>query len=148
MRDTLQPGLKHSERFAVTAAHTVPELAVDAAEIKAMPAVLATPYMIAMMEVACTNLIKAHADPGEGSLGIAVNVTHLAATLPGQIVTVDVEVVEVAGRRVGCKVSAHDGLDKIGEGRHDRMVVPWDRVKPTLAAKAAKLSELPAAARY
>ena len=49
-----------------------------------------------------------------------------------------VEVGEVAGRKVTFKVTAHDGIDKIGEGRHERMVVPWERVKGALAAKAAK----------
>ena len=138
MRDTLKPGLKHSESYPVTLANTVSQLAIAADELKQMPAVLATPYMIAMMEITCTNLIKQHADEGEGSLGIKVNVTHLAATLPGQIVTVEAEVIEVTGRKVAFKVTAHDGLDKIGEGRHERMVVPWERVKGALAAKAAK----------
>ncbi len=138
MRDTLKAGVTYRETFPVTPANTVPQLAVAADELAAMPAVLATPYMIAMMEIACTNLIRQHADPGEGSLGIKVDVAHLAATLPGQSVTVDVEVAEVTGRKVAFKVTAHDGIDKIGEGRHERMVVPWDRVKPSLAAKAAK----------
>ena len=138
MKPTMTPGLTYSEAFPVTPAHTVPQLAIAADELAAMPAVLATPYMIAMMEIACTNLIRQHADPGEGSLGIKVDVTHLAATLPGQIVAVDVEVAEVTGRKIAFKVTAHDGIDKIGEGRHERMVVPWARVKPGLAAKAAK----------
>lgn len=138
MKTTLSPGLTYSESFLVTPANTVPQLAIAADELAAMPAVLATPYMVAMMEIACTNLIKQHADPGEGSLGIKVDVTHLAATLAGQTVKVDVEVAEVAGRKITFKVTAHDGIDKIGEGRHERMVVPWERVKPGLAAKAAK----------
>lgn len=138
MRDTLKAGLTYSERFPVTTATTVPELAIAADELQQMPGVLATPYMIAMMEIACTHLIRQHADPGEGSLGVGVWVTHLAATLPGQTVTVDVEVAEVAGRKITFKVVAHDGIDRIGEGRHERMVVPWERVKGALAAKAAK----------
>ena len=138
MRDTLKPGLTYTEAFPVTPANTVPQLAIAADELRQMPAVLATPYMIAMMEIACTNLIRQHADPGEGSLGVGVWVTHSAATLPGQTATVNVEVAEVAGRKVTFKVTAHDGIDKIGEGRHERMVVPWERVKGALAAKAAK----------
>lgn len=138
MRDSLKPGLKYSESFPVTPATTVPELPIAAAELKNMPAVLATPSMIGMMEITCTNLIRQHADTGEGSLGIGVWVTHLAATLPGQTVTVEAEVKEVAGRKVVFQVTAHDGIDKIGEGRHERMVVPWERVKGGLAAKAVK----------
>jgi fluoroacetyl-CoA thioesterase len=138
MRDTLKSGLIHTATFPVTSGTTAPHLAIDAPELANMPAVLATPYMIAMMEITCTNLIKQHADAGEGSLGIGVWVTHSAATLPGQTVTVTAEVKEVAGRKVVFHVTAHDGVDTIGEGRHERMVVPWARVEAALAAKAAK----------
>jgi fluoroacetyl-CoA thioesterase len=143
MRDTLKAGLTYSESFPVTPATTVPELPIAAAELKEMPAVLATPSMIGMMEITCTNLIKQHTDPGEGSLGIGIWVTHLAATLPGQTVKVDVEVSEVTGRKITFQVTAHDGVDKIGEGRHERMVVPWDKVTAGLAAKARKAGVAP-----
>ena len=45
-----------------------------------------------------------------------VDVSHLAATLPGMTVTVDVECAAVVGQRVSFKVKAHDGVDLIGEG--------------------------------
>ena len=39
-------------------------------------------------------------------------------------------------RRISFKVKAHDGMDLIGEGRHDRFVVAWDKFNARVAAKA------------
>ena len=72
------------------------------------------------------------------SLGVAINVSHLAATLPGQTVTVTAECIEVKGRRLTFKVSAHDGIDLIGDGTHARAVVPWVRFRAMVNGKAAK----------
>ena len=57
-------------------------------------------------------------------------------------VTVDVECVAVAGARVSFKVKAHDGLDLIGEGRHERFIVMWDKFNARLATKVAKVAEV------
>ena len=85
-------------------------------------------------------LLAQHLDPGEGSLGVHVDVSHLAATPPGMTVTVDAECIEVVGPRVAFKVKAHDGIDLIGEGRHERFVVAWDKFNARVAAKAAKVT--------
>jgi fluoroacetyl-CoA thioesterase len=83
-----------------------------------------------------------HLDGGEGSLGTHVDISHLAATPPGMTVRVDVEVVEVQGRKIVFKVSAHDGMDLIGEGRLGRVVVAWDRFNAKVADKAKAAAEL------
>ena len=56
-----------------------------------MPKVFATGFMIVLMEWACAQLLAPHLDAGEGSVGTHVDVSHSAATLPGQTVTVDAE---------------------------------------------------------
>src|SRR5262249_40045870 len=91
---------------------------------------------IVLMEWTCTQLLAPYLDDGEGSLGVHVDVSHLAATPPGFTVTVDVEVAQVVGQRVSYRVKAHDGVDLIGEGRHDRFVVPWEKFNARVAAKA------------
>ena len=139
MKPTLIPGLTATHTFTVTAANTVPQLALDRSTFDDIPEVLATAYMIVMMEAAATKALRPHLDANEGSLGISVNVTHLAATLPGQTVTATAEITAVEGRKVTFRVSAHDGLDKIGEGTHQRAIVPWDRFKAGVAAKAVKV---------
>ena len=139
MKPTLAPGLTDTHSYVVTAANTVPHLAMDRSTFDDIPEVLATAYMAVMMEGACTKVLRPHLDANEGSLGIAINVTHIAATLPGQTVTVTAEIEKVEGRKVTFRVIAHDGIDKVGEGTHVRAVVPWDRFKAGVAAKAAKV---------
>jgi fluoroacetyl-CoA thioesterase len=136
MKPTLKPGLKHSFSYRVPENKTVPFTYPESPEIAAMPKVFATGFMIVLMEWTCVQLLNQHLDAGEGSLGTHVDVSHLAATPPGFTVTVKVECIEVAGRKVAFKVSAHDGVDTIGEGRHERVVVGWDRFNAKVAEKA------------
>ena len=65
-----------------------------------MPKVFATGFMVVLMEWTCMQLMAPHLDPGEGSLGVHVDVSHLAATPPGMTVTVDVECIAVEGQRL------------------------------------------------
>ena len=136
MKPTLEPGLKHSFSSKVPENKTVPFTYPESPEIAAMPKVFATGFMIVLMEWTCTQLLEPHLDQGEGSVGTHVDVSHSAATLPGQTVTVDVELTEVKGRKLVFKVRAHDGIDLISEGRHERVVVAWDRFNAKLAEKA------------
>jgi fluoroacetyl-CoA thioesterase len=105
-----------------------------------MPQVFATGYMVGLMEWACMQLMAPHLDPGEGSLGVHIDVNHTAATPPGFAVTVDVECTEVVGKKISFKVKAHDGVDQIGAGRHERFVVAWDRFNTNVTAKAQKVA--------
>lgn len=142
MKPTLKPGLKHRVAYKVAEEKTVPYTYPESPEIASMPKVFATGFMIVLMEWACTELIAQHLDPGEGSVGVHVDVSHLAATPPGMTVTAEAECVEVTGQRVGFNVKAHDGLDLIGEGRHERFVVVWDKFNARVAAKAAKFAQV------
>jgi fluoroacetyl-CoA thioesterase len=141
MKPTLQPGLKHSFSYVVPENKTVPYTYPESPIIAAMPKVFATGFMIVLMEWTCTQLLDQYLDAGEGSLGTHVDVSHLAATPPGMTVTVDVEVLEVRGRKVLFKVRAHDGMDLIGEGSHERVAVVWDRFNAKVAEKAKSAAE-------
>ena len=142
MKATLKPGLRHRVTYTVAERTTVPHTYPDVPVIAAMPEVFATGFMIILMERACTELLAEHLDAGEGSVGVHVDVSHLAATPPGMTVTVEAECVEVIGPRIGFKVRAHDGIDLIGEGRHERFVVAWDQFNAQVAAKAAKVAQV------
>lgn len=142
MKPTLKAGLSHRFSYIVPENKTVPYTYPEAPEIAAMPRVFATGFMIVLMEWTCAQLLAPHLDAGEGSLGVHVDVSHLAATPPGMTVTVDAEVTEVVGNRIGFKVRAHDGIDLIGEGRHERFLVAWNKFNTRLAAKANKAAEL------
>src|SRR5262245_31031817 len=99
MKPTLKPGLSHRFAFRVPEDKTVPHLFANAPEIEAMPRVFATGFMVGLMEWTCVQLLKPHLDEGEGSLGVHIDVSHLAATPPGLTVTVDAECVALDGRR-------------------------------------------------
>ena len=131
MKPILKPGLKHSFSYTVPENKTVPYTYPESPEIAAMPRVFATGYMIVLMEWTCLQLMAPHLDAGEGSVGIHV------ATPIGMTVTVDAECVAVEGRKVTFKLRAHDGVDMIGEGTHQRAVVVWDKFNARVAEKAA-----------
>jgi fluoroacetyl-CoA thioesterase len=135
MKATLKAGLKHSFSYKVPENKTVPYTFPESPIIAGMPKVFATGFMIVLMEWTCTQLMAPHLDAGEGSLGTHVDVSHLAATPPGMTVPVDAELAAVEGRKLIFKVRAHDGMDLIGEGRHERVVVAWDRFNAKVAEK-------------
>jgi fluoroacetyl-CoA thioesterase len=98
-------------------------------------AALATPAMIALMENASVSAIREYLEVGETSVGIEVNVKHLAATPVGMLVRARAEVLSVDRRRVTFRVEAWDGKERIGEGTHVRAVVDEARFKERIARK-------------
>jgi len=80
--------------------------------------------------------IKPHLDwPQEQSVGIHINVSHEAATPPGLEVTATVELVEVDGRRLVFSVEAHDGVDLISKGLHERFIINKEKFDAKVGAK-------------
>jgi fluoroacetyl-CoA thioesterase len=136
MKDTLHAGAKTQFSYRVPATKTVPNLFPEAREFQLMPTVFATGFMVGLMEWTCLHVIAPHLDDGEGSLGVHINVSHVAATVPGQTVTVEAECTKVAGRRLHFHVKAHDGIDLIGEGEHHRVVVDWIKFEQRVNEKA------------
>lgn len=138
MKPTLQPGAKTEFAFKIPANKTVPHLYPEAHEFQQMPTVFATGFMVGLMEWTCLKVLEPHMEAGEGSLGIHINVSHMAATVPGQTVTVEAECTKVEGRRVWFHVKARDEIDVIGEGDHQRMVVNTDKFVAKVNEKAKK----------
>lgn len=138
MKPTLRPGLTGTYRYTVPPTRTVPHIYPDAPDFQLMPAVFATGYLVALCEWAAVELIKPHLDwPAEQSLGTRVDIAHTAATPPGLTVEVTVRLEAVDGRKLAFSVKAHDGLDPIGEGRHERVVIDAARFDAKLAGKIA-----------
>lgn len=136
MKTTLQPGLTHQFRYTVPPGKTVPHLYSESDMFRQMPEVFATGYMVGLMEWACIDAIRPHLDwPQEQSLGTQVNFSHLAATPPGLTVTVEVRLDRIDGRRLFFSITAHDGVDKITEGTHERIIIDAERFKARLAGK-------------
>ena len=138
MKETLRAGLRHEFRYVVPDDKTVPHLYPESATFREMPRVFATGFMVGLLEWACIDAIAPHLDAGEQSVGTDVRVTHSAATPPGFTVTVRVEVTRVEGRKLAFALSAHDGVDVISEGTHERAVIDPVRFARKLAEKAAR----------
>jgi len=100
-----------------------------------LPQVFATPMMVTAMENAALNAIRDYLDPGESAVGTLVNVRHLAATPVGHRVTAEAVVTKVDERRIEFTVSAHDEIEQIGNGTHERMVVDMARIAKKLDSK-------------
>jgi fluoroacetyl-CoA thioesterase len=140
MRDSLRAGLEGNFRYRVPESKTVPYIYQEAPDFQQMPRVFATGFMVALVEWACVDLVKPHLDwPREQTLGTHVDLSHVAATLPGMTVEVHVRLERVEGRRLVFAVSARDELDLITEGRHERTVIDRERFEERLAAKGARL---------
>lgn len=112
-----------------------PEHLADRFKDAILPQVLATPVMILIMENAALNAIRPFLDSGESAVGTAVDVQHLAATPVGHEVCATAEVVNVEGKRVDFKVSASDGIEEIGSGTHQRIVINLRSFNERLAKK-------------
>jgi len=141
MSPELQPGLRFEWRYTVPPCATVPELYHDTPFCRDMPDVLATGYMVGMMELACVNGMLPYLDwPNEQSLGTMVNFRHLAPTPPGMTLTIRGEVTEVDGQRVRFRVEAWDDLERICEGTHERCVIDTERFNARVARKTAQVA--------
>lgn len=128
MKETLKPGIEFELRFRVPESKTVPALYPESPEFCEMPEVFATGFMVGFLEWACIAAVKPHLDwPREQSVGTHVNVSHIAATPPGLEVTATVRLLSVDGRRLSFEVEAHDGVDLIGRGTHERYVIDRER---------------------
>jgi fluoroacetyl-CoA thioesterase len=139
LKETLKPGIRYEHKFVLPPTKTVPALYPEAPEFLLMPEVFATGYLVGFLEWACIKAVIPHLDwPHEQSLGTHIDVSHEAATPPGLEVTASVELIAVQGRKLTFTVSAHDGVDLISQGRHERFVIDKQKFDAKVAAKAAQ----------
>ena len=139
MKETLKSGIKYEHKFVVPLSKTVPALYPESEEFLAMPVVFATGFLVGLLEWACIKAINPHLDwPREQTVGIHIDVSHGAATPPGLEVTATVELLEVTGRKLVFAVKAHDGVELISQGRHERFVIDKEKFDAKLAKMKIK----------
>jgi fluoroacetyl-CoA thioesterase len=139
LKETLKPGIRYQHKFVLPPTKTVPALYPEAPEFLVMPEVFATGFLVGFLEWACIKAVIPHLDwPEEQSLGTHIDVSHEAATPPGLEVTASVELIAVEGRKLTFTVSAHDGVDLISQGRHERFVINRKKFEAKVAAKAGR----------
>ena len=89
--------------------------------------VYATPCMVALMEGAACEAIADALPEGKTSVGISLDIAHLAATPVGLEVRAEAEVISVEGSTIIFQLTAYDEAGKIGEGTHKRAVISTQR---------------------
>lgn len=98
--------------------------------------VLATPYMIALMEQASAEICEKYLPDGISTVGTNVNIDHLAATAMGAKVEVKSVLTSFDGRKATFEVEAYDNAGLIGKGTHERFTIKVDSfLKKTQARK-------------
>ena len=114
---TIHPGMNSEETVRVLELHLAPRAGSGDAPV------LATPWMIAFMEGISFRLLATYLPEGYSSVGVHVDVRHLAPTPVNSQVKVRCQVLEVVGMRVTFQVEAWDESEKIGTGRHERAII-------------------------
>ncbi len=129
MKKTLAAGVTGEARHRVVTENLVSFRKPDA------PPVLATPWLLHVMETAAYYAILPHLDPGEASVGVAFDFEHLAPTPAGDTVVASAKVVAVEGNRISLEFEARDSHELVARGRHVRMVVDKERFRRRLKKK-------------
>jgi fluoroacetyl-CoA thioesterase len=129
-------GIAQTKSLRVTREYTV------ASRVPGMPEVFATPMMIYLMETTAGDLITPYLPEGWISVGVHVDVKHLAATPVGATVKATATIKAVNDNIVAFTVEAYDEAEKIGEGTHVRAAVQLSRFLKRLNRKASQISNL------
>ena len=130
MKKTLVAGVTGEARHRVVTENLVSFRKPDA------PPVLATPWLLHVMETAAYAAILPHLDPGEASVGVEFDFRHIAPTPVGDTVVATARVVAVQSRRVVLQFEARDSKELIASGKHVRAVIDKERFKRKLKAKS------------
>jgi predicted thioesterase len=115
MKNGLVPGMRNTQTYITTREMRASQLASD---------VFSTPAMIGLMEGTCVRLVGPYLDDGEQTVGIHVDVRHMAPTKIGQSVIVTAELLEIKDHKIKFAVAAtNDQGVRIGEGTHRRALI-------------------------
>ncbi len=126
----IEPGLTGEKTLTVLESDTA-----RASADESLPAVLSTPRIVSLLENTAHNVVLPHLKEGQTTVGILVNIHHMAATPVGMQVKTRAELLEVDRRRLRFKVEAWDEVEKIAEGEHERFIIDKDRFEERLVEK-------------
>ncbi len=114
-------GTKHEVEITVTKEVTAASMRSGSLDV------FATPFMVALMEQAASELCDKFVPEGISTVGIALNIQHIAATVIGQKVKAVATLTAFDGRRASFDVEAYDNAGLIGKGTHERFTVKIDK---------------------
>jgi fluoroacetyl-CoA thioesterase len=104
-----------------------------------MPDVFATGFLVGLFEFACIQAIKPYLDwPSEQSVGIQIDIDHTAATPPGMTITVNGTLDRIEGKKLSFSLVAHDGVEQISKGTHQRFIINAEKFNARLDKKSSR----------
>ena len=112
--DTLKIGMKHTQEWVVEEKLTT---------LRGGYRVFSTPSMTLFVEMTAHHLVAPHLKPGEGQVGLSVNIRHLAPTPICKTVRAEAELVGIDRRKLTFKVKVYDDVEQVGEAEHERFVI-------------------------
>lgn len=130
-KSRLLPGLTGTASGEVTSANTA--IALGSGDVP----VFATPALAGLMEAAAVDALLDALDAEQTTVGVQLELQHLAATPLGMTVRAEARLMTVEGRRLTFRVSATDEVEQIGVGMHQRVIVDRDRFMSRTLAKQA-----------
>jgi fluoroacetyl-CoA thioesterase len=130
MRMPIEPGLVGVVEVVVQPTDTADALGNKGVHV------LATPRLVALLELAAIRAVEAHLPPGAGTVGTRIDVRHLAATPVGMRATIRATLREIEGRRLTFDIEGHDEAERIVEGSHERFQIDQAKFLARIAAKS------------
>ena len=128
-KSKLIPGLTGVASGGVTVANTA--IALGSGDVP----VFATPALAGLMEAAAVDALRDVLDDGQTTVGVQLDLQHLAATPVGMTVRAEARLMTVEGRRLTFRISAADATEQIGVGTHQRVIVDRERFMHRTLAK-------------
>lgn len=125
----IEVGMKHETRLKTGPEHSARKF------FARVPEVFGTPFLGGLFEGVCAALMLPHLAAGEQSVGISMNLKHLAATPLGMEVRAVAEVTGVDGRKITFQVEGFDEQEKIGEATHERFIINAEKFNQKVEAK-------------
>src|SRR5919107_1228743 len=124
--DELRTGMKDRLEWEVTE-----RLTTTRGEFK----VFSTPSMCLLAEMASHKLAAPHLKPGQGQVGLTVNIRHMAPTPIGKMVRAEVELTGIDRRKLTFQIRIFDDVEQVGEVTHERFVIDLDKYTERLRKK-------------
>ena len=131
LSDILRIGMTREEMFTVEGEHSAAHVGSGSARV------LATPWLVAFMERTARNLLANVLPEGFSSVGVHVDLRHLAPSPIGSRVRSRVDVKAIQGVKVYFTVRLWDEQELVGEGTHQRVVIEEERFLRRVAGKIA-----------
>jgi fluoroacetyl-CoA thioesterase len=132
MKSRPPTGTSNELRFAVGQDHTI-DFASDG-----MPAVLATPRLIGLLERTAREAVAPYLEPNERTVGVEIDLRHLAPAPLGANVTCLARVIGSEGPFITYQIEARDEHEVLARGLHKRAVIRVESFARRIAAKMRK----------